>query len=287
MTITEFAPAKVNLNLHVGPLRADGRHDLSSLIVFAGVGDVVRVAPAARLSLAITGPFAEDLAGEDVERNLVLRAARRLVARYGVETGAEITLEKRLPVASGVGGGSADAAAALRALIRLWRLRPGANALDALAFGLGADVPVCLRSRTCCMEGAGERLRAAAVPPVHIALANPRVATPTGPVFRAFDRATPNPPPPATPPAPRGSLAALADFMAATRNDLQAPAIGQAPVVREVIETLAAAPGALAARMSGSGATCFALFPDAASAARAARRAGARGWWSASAPLVR
>lgn len=284
--IAEFAPAKVNLNLHVGPLRADGRHDLSSLIVFAGVGDVVRVEEADDLSFSVEGPFSAPLQGEDAESNLVVRAARKLAALCGAPPKARITLEKRLPVASGVGGGSADAGAALRALSRLWRVTPDARALAELAFSLGADVPVCVASRPSIARGAGEILAPARAPLAHIVLVNPGVATPTGPIFRAYDRAVPTPPEPVTPRAPRGPIAAWRTFMSRTRNDLQAPAIERAPVIADVLSALEQSPGAVAARMSGSGATCFALFPDAQSAARAARRSAGRGWWSASGPVL-
>ncbi len=285
--IAEFAPAKVNLNLHVGPLRADGRHDLSSLIVFAGVGDMVRVEAADDLYFSVEGPFSAPLQGEDAEGNLVVRAARKLACLCGVKPKARITLEKRLPVASGVGGGSADAGAALRALVRLWGVAPNARALARLAFSLGADVPVCVASRPSVASGAGEILARARAPLAHMALVNPGVATPTGPIFRAYDRAFPTPPEPKTPPAPRSSVAAWRAFMDATRNDLQAPAIERVPVIADVLLALEQSPGAFAARMSGSGATCFALFPDARSAARAARRLAARGWWSASGPVLR
>ena len=154
--LTEPAPAKVNLYLHLTGRRDDGYHLLDSLVVFAGIGDTLSAAPAETLSLHVAGPFAAGLAGEP--DNLVLRAARALAAEAGVTAGAHLVLDKHLPVASGIGGGSADAAAALRLLCRLWRLAPQPAALARLAAGLGADVPVCLAGRAARMGGIGERL---------------------------------------------------------------------------------------------------------------------------------
>lgn len=284
--IAESAPAKVNLYLHVGPVRRDGLHDLASLFVFAQEGDVIRVEPAKTLSLAVAGPFAHVLKDLPPEKNLVFRAATLLADRCGVKVGAAITLEKNLPVAAGVGGGSADAAAALRALQRLWRADIGEAALSRLAFSLGADVPACLARAPVNVSGAGEILsKGPALPPLWICLVNPRAAMPTGPVFRAFDRAVPAPEKPVCDSFRVMNYAMLRKAMARTRNDLEPFAIAGAPVVRTVIEALAAAPGAIAARMSGSGATCFALFSSRESAARAAAAARARGWWAMASAL--
>lgn len=275
-----FAPAKLNLALHVTGQRADGYHLLDSLVVFAGTGDRLRVEAADDLTLDVTGPQAAAVpAGAD---NLVLRAARAILPPG---RGARIVLEKCLPVASGIGGGSADAAATLRALAALYGLDlPG----PAAVLGLGADVPVCLAGQACRMTGVGEWITplARALPPVWVALANPGVAVATPAVFRHLTQRD-NPPLPAEIPAFPDAVT-LAAFLAAQRNDLEAPARGIAPVIGSVLEALAAQPGALIARMSGSGATCLALF-DAEAPARTAAAALAcahPGWWTASAPIL-
>ncbi|MBI1391624.1 MAG: 4-(cytidine 5'-diphospho)-2-C-methyl-D-erythritol kinase [Alphaproteobacteria bacterium] len=287
MLVVERAPAKVNLYLHVGPRRPDGLHDLASLFVFADCGDVVTAEPADALSLRVTGEFSNELAGADPERNLVMRAARALAATRGGIAGARMTLEKRLPVAAGVGGGSADAAAALRALAKIWRLDIGAAGLRRLAFSLGADVPACLAATPVDVAGAGERLAPGpALPPLWICLANPRVATPTGPIFRAFDHVNPTPAAPNLARRPPRTIAGVARLFAETRNDLEPAAIARAPAVGEAIEFLRRQRGAIGARMSGSGATAFALFASAAAAGRAARAGAARGWWTAAAKLL-
>lgn len=285
--IAEIAPAKINLYLHVGGVRRDGLHELRSLFVFADAGDVVAVAPAQDLSLDIVGPFSAPLKAEVPERNLVLRAARLLRREAGITAGARITLDKRLPIASGVGGGSADAAATLRALMKLWRLEMPPSRLAALAFSLGADVPACLSRAPVLVGGAGERLSPAPrLAPLAVCLVNPGVAMPTGPVFRAFDSERPSPPPPRDPDfSGASSIRGIAAFIAATRNDLEPFAIAREPVVARVVEALQAAPGALAARMSGSGATVFALFNAQSAAARAAAAMRSRGWWSLDARL--
>lgn len=280
-----FAPAKVNLTLHVTGRRADGYHLLDSLVVFAGIGDRVRAVPAADLSLELAGPRADAVpAGED---NLVLRAARLmqgLSAAASGAPGAALVLDKHLPPASGLGGGSADAAAALRALARLWGVPlPSPEAVLAL----GADLPVCLASRPARMSGIGDRLGPCPpLPPVWIVLANPGVETPTRAVFEALAQRE-NPGMPAQLEG-WADAAALARWMASMRNDLEAPARALFPVIGAVLARIAALPGCLIARMSGSGATCFGLFATAAAAADAARRlsAAAPGWWVADAPLL-
>lgn len=279
MAIEVAAPAKLNLALHVTGQRSDGYHLLDSLVVFVEIGDRVRVAPARDLSLEIAGPEAEGLsAGDD---NLVLRAARA----FGAGRGAKITLEKNLPVASGIGGGSADAAAALRALAQLWSVAlPGAAAVLAL----GADVPVCLAGRPARMSGIGEAL--APVPPLPRGLAavlvNPRVAVPTPAVFRALARKDN----PAMEAMPEGfsDASALAGWLARQRNDLQAPAIAAAPAIAEVLARIAAT-RPLLSRMSGSGATSFGLFASRAEATAAAARLTAErpDWWVRAAPVLR
>lgn len=274
---TEFAPAKINLALHVTGRRADGYHLLDSLVVFAGVGDTLHAEPAASLSLAITGPQAANLPPSD--DNLILRAARSLGSK-----GAAITLEKVLPVASGIGGGSADAAATLRLLSRLWSA-PMPAPSDILA--LGADVPVCLPCRPVRMSGVGEQLSPLphALPPVWFVLANPGVGVSTPDVFRALT-CRENP---ALQDMPHLIDAAdLAAFLSLQRNDLESPAQHLTPVIGDVKSALAAQHGCLLARMSGSGATCFGLFasPQSASAAAQAIRAAQPNWWVADAPML-
>ena len=268
MSLSRFAPAKVNLYLHVTGKLADGYHLLDSLAVFPEAGDVVGVAEADTLSLEISGPFGTVLRAE--EDNLLLRAARLLAPGRG----AALTLEKNLPVASGIGGGSADAAAALRVLSALWGVTAD---LPALALQLGADVPVCLASRASRMQGIGERLAPApALPEFGMVLVNPGVAVPTPAVFKA--RRGGFSPPPALPEAWADVDAMVADLAACT-NDLQDAAIGIAPVIGEVLSVLAALPGAKLARMSGSGATCFAIFETPAAAAAAAAQMP-ESWWA-------
>ncbi len=263
-----FAPAKVNLYLHVTGKRADGYHLLDSLAVFPAVGDVLRALPAEALSLTVTGPFAGTLQAEP--GNLVLRAARALDA-YGV---AALELEKNLPIASGIGGGSADAAAALRLLAGLWGLKPD---LQALALSLGADVPVCLAAAPARMGGIGEVLSPApALPPFGILLVNPGVAVPTPAVFKARQGGFS---PPAALPAAWPDATLMARDLARCTNDLEAPAISIQPVIGEVLAHLGRLPGALLAPMSGSGATCFALFGSADEAAAAIQAISRPGWW--------
>ena len=270
----EFAPAKINLALHVTGQRADGYHLLDSLVVFAGVGDWVTVAPAERLSLSVTGPFGAGLAEAD---NLVLRAARCL----GVD--AAIVLDKQLPIASGIGGGSADAAATLRALC----VMAGVALPDAAAvLTLGADVPVCLTGVPLRMQGVGEVLTPLpALPECYVVLVNPGVAVATPAVFKALPRKD-NPAMAALPDC--GSAMALAAWLREQRNDLEAPAIGLAPVIGAVKAALEARPGCLLTRMSGSGATCFGLFAseELAKAAAGALREDAPAWWVAAAPVL-
>jgi 4-diphosphocytidyl-2-C-methyl-D-erythritol kinase len=256
--------------------RADGYHLVDSLAVFAGVGDTLCAAPAEALSLSVEGPFAGDLVAEP--DNLVLRAARALAAEAGVRAGGSLVLAKHLPVASGVGGGSADAAAALRLLCRLWRIAPDRAALARVAGRLGADVPVCLAGRASRMGGIGELLEAApAMPPCGIVLVNPGVALATADVFRAR-RGTWSAR--AALPAAWRDAGEMAGDLRRQRNDLQPAAIALRPVIGDVLSTLEAVPDCLLARMSGSGATCFGLFADAAAARRAASGLQQPGWWS-------
>lgn len=271
----EWAPAKVNLFLHVLGRRSDGYHLLDSLVVFAGIGDMLRAEPADDLSLRIEGDCAGRL-GQEPD-NLVLRAARALAAAADVAPRARLVLEKRLPVASGIGGGSADAAAALRLLTRLWGLRQSeGSGLPAIAASLGGDVPVCLAGRAARMGGTGERLAAApALPVFGLLLANPGTPLATAAVFRSRQGAFSAP---ARLPEAWPGVAAMAGELACLANDLEQPAIALCPAIAEVLAALRAAPGCLLARMSGSGATCFGLFASPAEArAAAARLPGS--WW--------
>jgi 4-diphosphocytidyl-2-C-methyl-D-erythritol kinase len=271
---TEAAPAKVNLYLHVTGRKADGYHLLDSLVVFTQAADTVRYAPAEELSLVLDGPEGAALSAEP--DNLVLRAACLLAAEAGVAPAGQLGLEKHLPVASGIGGGSADAAAALRLLARAWGLTLGAPRLEALAARLGADVPVCVAGHPARMEGVGEILSAAPrLPECGMVLANPRLPLPTPAVFKARRGGfTPR----AVLPAGWADAAAMAADLSACRNDLEAAAIGLCPPVADVLAALRALPGCLLARMSGSGATCFALFANAGLAAKAAGMLP-EAWW--------
>ncbi len=282
--VREAAPAKLNLYLHLLGRRADGYHLIDSLVAFAGVGDVVEASPGEGLSLEVAGPFAPALAG--TRENLVLRAARRLAAEGGVSADAAIRLHKALPVAAGLGGGSADAAAALRALAALWRLDPDEEELRRLGAELGADVPACLVGRAVFVGGIGEAIEPApALPPVFAALAGPPTPLATKDVYAAFTGAFSQPARFAGAPRDARELAAR---LAERANDLEAPARGLAPAVGENLAALAAEPGCLLARMSGSGAACLGLFATAGEASSAAARiAAARpGWWVVSTALV-
>ncbi|MBC7478513.1 MAG: 4-(cytidine 5'-diphospho)-2-C-methyl-D-erythritol kinase, partial [Pseudorhodobacter sp.] len=246
MTTERRARAKINLALHVTGRRPDGYHLLQSLVAFADPHDVVTVDPAPTLRLTLTGPHAAGLSDTD---NLVLKAARLLHPTHG----AHITLTKNLPVASGIGGGSADAAATLLALADLWSLPlpPPDRVLT-----LGADVPVCLHGQAATMQGIGEHITPATLPPLWAVLANPGMPVATAQVFSALEhRENAALPPIAEPFLP---------WLQAQRNDLQAAASRLAPVIATTLQALTRLPGCQLARMSGSGATCFALFagPD-------------------------
>jgi len=266
-----FAPAKINLYLHVVGRRADGYHLLDSLVVFAGAGDEVSFTAADELTLSLEGPESGALVAE--ADNLVLRAARLLAETARVVASGKLVLRKNLPVASGIGGGSADAAATLRVLAEVWGVRAD---LAAVAVRLGADVPVCVASRSALMQGVGEVLRPAPkIPEIGIVLANPRAALPTPAVFKARTGAFSGF---AELPAEWPDARAMARDLAELGNDLEAPAISLCPPVAEVLEALRALPGVLLVRMSGSGATCFALFQTPAAAARAAATLP-ENWW--------
>ena len=262
--------------MHVTGRRADGYHLLDSLVVFPPVGDVLCGWPAPSLSLTIDGPFAAGLGtGAD---NLVLRAARLLAETSGIGSGARLALTKNLPVASGIGGGSADAAATLRLLARMWKLTPSSVDLAALALALGADVPVCLGSRLARMGGVGEQIKGApAVPTGGIALVNPGQKVATDAVFAAREGAFS-----ASAELPAGwpDMATMATDLADLRNDLQVPAMMSCPAIASALSALTGRPGCLLARMSGSGATCFGLFATPGAARESAEQLRTPGQWS-------
>lgn len=272
----ETAPAKVNLTLRVLGRRADGYHDIESLVVFAGVGDELTFTPGADLALTVAGPTAA--AAGEIADNLVLKAARALAALVqGPEVGS-FALSKRLPVAAGLGGGSSDAAAALRLLARANGLALDDPRLMQAARATGADVPVCLDPRPRRMRGIGDVLSEPLdLPKLAAVLVNPGVAVPTRDVFAALNlkpgtqSTTGGPPPPA----------ALLDEISQGRNDLEEPAIVLQPVIANVLAVLRRLDGCRLSRMSGSGATCFGLFESTHAAESAARtlHVGYPDWW--------
>lgn len=283
-----FAPAKINLTLHVTGRRSDGYHLLDSLVSFAPVGDWLTVATGEGLTLEVSGPEAAGV--PDDMSNLALRAAALLAGHEG----AALTLEKNLPAASGIGGGSADAAAALRGLATLsGEIPQGFLELPDLLMqrhakrilGLGADVPMCVLSHPLRARGIGERLGLVTLPDVAAVLVNPRLPVPTPAVFKALEIRD-NPPMPDTLPE-FPDAASLIGFLARMRNDLEAPALRVEPGIRAVLDALAGQGGCGLARMSGSGATCFGLFlsEDDAKAAAQALTEAHPGWWVASGVL--
>ncbi|CAN5892095.1 4-(cytidine 5'-diphospho)-2-C-methyl-D-erythritol kinase [soil metagenome] len=277
-----LAPAKINLFLHVGAPGADGYHPLCSLMVFADAGDRVSLRAGDALAVKVRGPFAEQLAGEG--DNLVLRAARALLAKArGPQALSAFTLEKRLPVAAGLGGGSSDAGAALRLMREDMRPRLDDAELEAVAASLGADGAACLWGRPVLAQGRGEQLSPApGLPILEAVLVNPGVSVSTPAVYAAFDAAGAfgDVAPPALPEAFE-SVEELAGWLATTRNDLEAPAVALAPAIGDVLATLSDEPEALIARMSGSGATCFALCQSELEAESLAERIMAMkpDWW--------
>lgn len=282
VSATRFAPAKVNLYLHVGPPGSDGYHPLSSLVVFADVGDRLALEPSDAFHFAVTGPFAAALAGEG--DNLVVRAVGELASLAREPMPAiRLTLDKQLPVAAGLGGGSSDAAAALRLVRDQVFTDVGDAQLQEILSGIGADGPMCLAAAATIALGRGDQLTPAPdLPELHAVLINPGVASPTGPVYSAYDRAG------RFGGAERGdlrcaydSVSELAADLANCRNDLEAPAVGASPEIGRALARLAGAPDTLLSRMSGSGATVFALCRDAPSAARLAGtvKEAESGWW--------
>lgn len=268
---TETAYAKINLALHVRRRRGDGYHDLESLFAFAAHGDtlkVERVEGVDSLSLAISGPFADGLSPGP--ENLVMRAAVALRDRFGIRAGARLSLEKNLPVASGIGGGSADAAAALRLLCNMWSINKNDLQIIDIARQLGADVPACLISETCYGDGRGDALTSVSLPNLSampLLLVNPGVALSTAQVFARWDGVD------------HGALNRTRPFEG--RNDLTAAAVALVPEIGELLDCLARLSGVMLARMSGSGATCFALFDSMEardSAAQSISQAMPRAW---------
>ncbi|MFT4701270.1 MAG: 4-diphosphocytidyl-2-C-methyl-D-erythritol kinase [Yoonia sp.] len=272
-----IAPAKVNLTLHVTGQRDDGYHLLDSLVVFTDAGDVIKVAPANTLTLVVSGPFAFGVPTDGT--NLILRAAETLRRIRGVIKGAAITVEKNLPNAAGLGGGSSDAATTLKLLAELWEVSPlYASTPEVLM--LGADVPVCMSSPTPTrMSGIGELLAPVPkLPTCALVLINPKVSVPTGAVFDGLATKQ-NPPMDRIP--ENLSFADFADWLAAQRNDLQPPAIKTAPAIKAAIDRLNKNPTIAFAGMSGSGATCFGITKNMADARHAARiiQVAEMGWW--------
>jgi len=253
VSLSEFAPAKINLTLAVGPLQSDGYHPLDSLVAFADWGDEIRVRPAPALALTMGGPYARQL--EHQKGNLVFQAARAMQIAADEQLGAMIHLDKRIPVAAGVGGGSADAAATLRALNRLWGFNWTLETLCEIGLTLGADVPACLHSATLRMQGRGERITplegGEAWPAL---LVNPGVPVSTAAVFRCFDGQAGAELDPRDPPADANA------WIRGGENALEDAARALAPEIDEVLDALSSAPGCWLERMSGSGATCFGLF---------------------------
>ncbi|MBT4017914.1 MAG: 4-(cytidine 5'-diphospho)-2-C-methyl-D-erythritol kinase [Alphaproteobacteria bacterium] len=277
-----FAPAKINLYLHVTGQRPDGYHELDSVVIFAPIGDDIFILPADDLTLEIIGPEAHALQGFEASENLVFRAARMLAEKYKVTAGAAITLNKVLPVASGMGGGSADAAATLKALVEFWKLKPAAGELVELALALGADVPVCMKSRPLRMTGIGEKLHETpAMPNGCLVLVNPRISQSTPEVFEELHRGK------WKASGYSSELPSDLDFYAfvselkSRANDLEQPAIRLAPVIEDVLAVTSAQANCRLARMSGSGATCFGLFQkiEEAEAAATEIRRHQPEWW--------
>jgi len=257
----EIAPAKLNLALHVRGKLPDGRHTIETIFAFCTDGDHLSGEPADELSLTVAGAFARELG--DPDDNLVLKAARSLAEAAGISNGAALTLDKKLPVASGLGGGSTDAAAALRLLTSLWQIDP--NHAESVAPELGSDVPACLLSLPARGEGAGDRLTPVDLPDLSgtpVLLLNPRVALSTADVFERWDGVD------------RGPL----DDWRMGRNDLEQSAMALVPQVKAIEAWLGIQPCADFVRMSGSGATCFALFDSEESRDVAADRVP-REWW--------
>lgn len=285
--LVEAAPAKINLALHVTGRRADGYHELESLVVFADVADEIVARRARKDSLKVTGPFSAAAGSGDA--NLVARAVAAFRARWPdhVETGMAIELHKNLPVAAGLGGGSADAAAALRLMASAGEGTISHSELSNVALSLGADVPACLLSQPCEVRGVGEIVHPLRqFPSLHIVLVNPLVPVVTADVFRRLEKRS-NDPLPALP-SPLTRPSQLGIWLHETRNDLEPPAISLVPAIGELIAHMGKVDGCILARMSGSGGTVFGLFGAASRAHQAAHDLRERwpNYWVAAAPLV-
>lgn len=278
--VDEHAPAKVNLLLHINHRRGDGLHDLESLVVFTAFGDRVKLSPSGELGLVRTGPFAGNLP-DDPRDDLSLRAAARMSETFGDGRGIRILLEKNIPVAAGIGGGSSDAAAVLRGLCRAWGVDRQDPRVIEIAAGLGADVPICLHGGPAFVAGIGDKLTAISrEPEFHILLVNPNVPLSTAAVFGALE--TPGEPASGLSDKFRsGDRSVFLQTLRAGRNDLTPPALQLCPAVGAVLDALEQARDCELARMSGSGTTCFAIFPNAVmcrDAADSLSRAH-RDWW--------
>jgi len=272
------APAKINLYLHVTGMRGDGYHLLDSLVTFASIHDIIMIEPANNLTMINRGPFGKGL--PITADNLVMHAAEKLQRLTGIADGAKITLTKNLPIASGIGGGSADAAAAIKGLVRHWGIQPSLHDISGLALGLGADVPICLFGQAAFIGGIGDLIDpVCALPEAPMVLVNPRVGVSTTAIFKArkakfslanrFD-------------APPNTLDELIDLLKGDRcNDLMEPAIQIEPIIGDVLHQIKITRGCQLAQMSGSGATCFGFYhtqPEANMAAEAIRNAHPK-WW--------
>ena len=285
-SVRETARAKVNLTLHIKGKRADRYHELESLVVFADVCDELTFRPSSQDSLTVEGPFAGLVDGE----NLVLKAKRAVASWLGTEIHGDFRLTKNIPVAAGLGGGSSDAAAAIRALLKIYAADANPEPFIARSATIGADVPVCLQNSAAWMCGLGERVTPVPnMPPLPAILVNPRIKLSTADVFRTLNAPPLSPDGAGTPPAVPGwsSPEEAAGHLREGRNHLEAPAIALEPAVKTVLDTLGRLDGCLLSRLSGSGPTCFALFSTPAMAAGAARdieRAHPE-WWVAATTL--
>ena len=281
-----FAPAKLNLYLHITGRRADGYHDLDSLVAFAGIGDEIRLEPSPEFQFVLEGPQAALLRHEPVDGNLVVKAAQSLARLCGKPLDVKLTLVKNLPVASGIGGGSSDAAAALRALAQHWGLAPDDPRLFTAAAEHGQDVPVCLKIENNYITAEGT-IPAPALPRVGVVLVNPNKALPTPAVYKEFRTGGYGFSPLARLAVIPRDAAALIVALKARGNDLYAPALRLMPEIGAIIKALEQTDGCLLARMSGSGATCFGFFVDEHEAQHAAiiLRSQYPGWWIAASQL--
>lgn len=289
--VSIFAPAKLNLFLHITGRRDDGYHLIDSLFAFADIGDRLDIAPAGDFQFSVTGPFAPAFTAADKSAapdsgNLCVRAAYGLAGWLNKDMNVHITLHKNLPLAGGLGGGSADAAATLWGLLKYWQIPPAAvKGLDDLLLSLGADVPPCFHCRAARVHGIGERISPlACFPDIPAVLVNCGASCPTGPLFKSLNCAftAPAPPMPDDP-----DLDTLLDFLRGRRNDFTVAAIDHAPEIGAVLEALETAEGCRLARLSGSGASCFALFAASAQAENAAAHLTKKHprWWVRSAVL--